>query len=136
VCEISQSSPLLVAHRTALNTGHKNSLLCGFPLFGNLANWSISPDFGVPVSVREENEDMYAWTVDDEIDRGATQAIDQAEMIPEVAGSAAQRPQAQQDRPARLRTARSHTRQLRSKRSKSASERSTLILPPKSGEHR
>jgi hypothetical protein len=63
-----------------------------YPRLSNTAftvtNWSISPDFSVPVSVREENEDMYAWTVDDEIDRGATQAIDQAEMIPEVAGSA------------------------------------------------
>jgi hypothetical protein len=63
-----------------------------YPRLSNTAftvtNWSVSPDFGVPVSVREENEDMYAWTVDDEIARGATQTIDQAEMIPEVAGSA------------------------------------------------
>lgn len=56
-----------------------------YPRLANTAftvsNWSISPDFGVPVSVREENEDMYAWTVDDEIDRGVVQTIDQAELI-------------------------------------------------------
>lgn len=65
-----------------------------YPRLANTAftvsNWSISPDFGVPVSVREENEDMYAWTVDDEIDRGAVQAIDQAQMIGDFNPSAAQ----------------------------------------------
>lgn len=53
-----------------------------------VSNWAISPDFGVPLGVREENEDMYAWTVADEIDRGATQAIDQAQMIPDVVANA------------------------------------------------
>ncbi|MES3100093.1 hypothetical protein [Sphingomonas faeni] len=56
-----------------------------YPRLANTAftvsNWSISPGFGVPVSVREENEDMYAWTVADEIDRGVVQTIDQAELI-------------------------------------------------------
>ncbi len=56
-----------------------------YPRLANTAftvtNWSISPDFGVPVSVREENADMYAWTVADEIDRAAVQTIDQAQLI-------------------------------------------------------
>jgi hypothetical protein len=52
-------------------------------------NWSISQDFGVPLGLREENEDMYAWTIADEIDRGAVQTIERATPIPETAVSAA-----------------------------------------------
>lgn len=54
----------------------------------SVSNWSISPEFGVPLGLREENEEMYAWSIADEIDRGAVQSIDRAEPIPEAAATA------------------------------------------------
>jgi hypothetical protein len=78
-----------------LGVAPMDTVMLGTARYASLANtaftvnnWSISQEFGIPLGLREENEDMYAWTIDDEIDRGETQTIDQAEMIPEVAGSA------------------------------------------------
>jgi hypothetical protein len=48
-----------------------------------VANWAISQDFGVPLGLREENEDMYAWSISDEIDSTDVQTIDRAEPINE-----------------------------------------------------
>nr|WP_317893698.1 phage tail protein [uncultured Sphingomonas sp.] len=53
-----------------------------------VTNWAISPEFGIPLGLSEENEDMYAWSIDDEIDPGVVPAIDRAELIPEPASSA------------------------------------------------
>ncbi|MGC5798903.1 hypothetical protein [Sphingomonas sp. NFX23] len=90
--ERSLSVPLNI---NGLGIAPMDTVMLGTSRYASLANmaftvsnWAISQDYGVPIGLREENEDMYAWSINDEIDPGATQAIDQAEMIPEVAGSA------------------------------------------------
>lgn len=91
--ERSLSVPLNI---NGLGVAPMDTVMLGTSRYASLANmaftvsnWSISQDYAIPIGLREENEDMYAWTVDDEVEAGATPGIDQAEMIPDVVANAA-----------------------------------------------
>lgn len=92
VAERTLSVPLNI---NGLGIAPMDTVMLGTARYASLANtawtvtnWAISPEFGIPLGLSEENEDMYAWSIDDEIDPGAVPTIDRAEMIPEPASSA------------------------------------------------